>query len=113
MNNALASYAATKHAIADDLGATQDVLHMHAGLLIFFFAALAFKRRLRSRVPIALVYLFAVANEVLDAFAPGTSTFRWEPAVDILNTVVWPTLIFLLARRGEHVDDVDRAARWM
>ena len=80
-------------------------MHIHAGLLIFFAAALVFRRRMRSRVPIALVYFFALAHEVVDQFTPGAASNPWEPLVDILNTVFWPTLLYLLARRRARMDD--------
>lgn len=104
------AYSVAKREIADFLGASEDLLHLHAGLLIFFAAALVFRRRMRSRVPIALVYAFAIANELVDAMSPGGSANRWEPAVDIVNTVFWPTLLFLLARRRAKPGDADRTA---
>ena len=39
-------------------------------LIIFFAAALLSRRRMRSRVPIALVYIFAFANELIDLLSP-------------------------------------------
>lgn len=110
MTAIIALYSAGKNRLAELLGATQDLLHLHAGLLIFFAAALLFRRRMRSRVPIALVYVFAIANEVVDAFLPNSRASSWEPAVDILNTVAWPTLLFLLARRRGKVGDPDKTA---
>ena len=101
MENPVAKYSAAKIGLADLLGATEDLLHVHAGLLIFFAAALLFRRRMRSPVPIAIVYAFAIGNEVVDAFSPVTSATPWEPLIDILNTVAWPTLLFFLARRRE------------
>ena len=104
------AYSDAKREVADVLGASEDLLHLHAGLLIFFAAALLFRRRMRSRVPIALVYAFAIGNEIIDAMSPGGNAWRWEPAVDILNTVFWPTLLFLLARRRAKPGDADRTA---
>ena len=103
-------YSLAKQEIAGFLGASEDLLHLHAGLLIFFAAALLVRRRMRSRVPIALVYAFAIGNELIDAMSPGSSTSQWEPAVDILNTVFWPTMLFLLARRRAKPGDADRTA---
>ena len=47
-------YADAKQKLAELFGATEDLLHLHAGLIIFFASALLFRRRMRSRVPIAL-----------------------------------------------------------
>ena len=108
MNRLIGPYSEAKTTLAELFGATEDLLHVHAGLIIFFAAALLFRRRMRSRVPIALVYVFAIANELIDLLAPGNSASRYEPAVDILNTVLWPTLLFLLARRRGKAGHPDR-----
>ena len=100
MNELITAYSAAKSGLAESWGASEDLLHVHAGLLIFFLAALLFRRRMRSPVPIALVYAFALGNEVVDALAPGGRDSTWEPVLDILNTIVWPTLLFMLARRS-------------
>ena len=96
--------------MAELFGATEDLLHLHAGLIIFFAAALLFKRRMRSRVPIALVYIFAFANVLIDTFSLESGASRFEPAGDILNTVLWPTLLFLLPRRRGKTGHPDRTA---
>lgn len=110
MNRLIAPYSEAKATLAELFGATEDLLHLHVGLIIFFAAALLFKRRMRSRVPIALVYIFAFANELIDAMSPGSGASTLEPAVDILNTVLWPTLLFLLARRRGKAGHPDRTA---
>lgn len=104
------TYSTAKQGLAQVLGATEDLLHLHAGLIIFFSAALLFRRRMRSRVPIALVYFFALGNELVDWLLPESSATRWEPALDIINTVFWPTLLFLLARRRGRADNPDKTA---
>jgi hypothetical protein len=106
----IAHYSEAKTTLAKVFGATEDLLHLHAGLIIFFAAALFFKRRMRSRVPCALVYIFAIANEMIDAMSPGSAVSALEPAVDILNTVLWPTLLFFLARRQGRAGHPDRTA---
>lgn len=108
LDQTLKSYADFKLTLGEDFGLGEDLLHLHAGLLIFFAVALLFKRRMRSRVPIALVYFFAIGNEIIDVFSPGSARSVWEPPLDIINTVFWPTLLFLLARRRARGDDPDR-----
>lgn len=110
MRTVLSGYAEFKLFLGQSLGVQEDLLHVHAGLLIFFATAVVLRRRMRSRVPIALVYLFALANEVIDMFSPGSARNQWEPLVDVLNTVFWPTLLFLLARCRTRDDDPDRTA---
>ena len=110
MNRPVALYSDAKQAFAELVGATEDLLHLHAGLAIFFAAALLFRRRMRSRVPIALVYVFAFANELIDLLSPNGNVSRLEPALDMLNTVVWPTLLFLLARRRGKMGHSERTS---
>ena len=110
MSDYLSSYTEVKTALATSLGMTEDVLHIHAGLLILFLAALIFRRRLRSRLPISLVWYFALGNEIVDVISAGTFVLQLEPFGDILNTVLWPTLLFLLARRHQHEADIDRTS---
>ena len=66
--------------------------------MIFGISAWLLRRRIRSLIPLALVIVFAAANELVDAFAPG-STSAIESLADFANTVFWPTVLFLLARR--------------
>lgn len=99
MNSILQVYAEFKQMLGRDYGLTEDLLHVHAGLIIFFFAAILSRHRMRSPVPIAIVYALALINETVDLLTPGKSAGAWEPVADILNTVIWPTLLFLLARR--------------
>ena len=101
MNYLLALYANAKFDIAAYFGASEALLHLHFGLAIFFLAALVSRRRMNSPVPILAVYFFAFVNEVIDWWQPGRPRIEMEPAFDILNTVIWPTLLFFLAmRRG-------------
>lgn len=108
MKAVLAKYVELKLGLGSDLGMTEDLLHVHAGLIIFFLAALLLKRRMRSWIPIASVYFFAIANEIVDVFSPGSARNGFEPILDILNTIFWPTLLFLLARRRAWKSSLDK-----
>ena len=91
------SYAAVKTSMSDATGASEDLLHVHFGLLIFVAAALLLRRRMHSNWPVGLVWTFALANEAVDYFAAG---YRLFPSLlDIVNTIVWPTVLYLVARR--------------
>lgn len=80
------------------VGASEDLLHVHAGLLIFVITAFVLRRRFRSPVPILFVAAFAISNEVIDQIS-GTSSKPLEPYIDIVNTIFWPGILFLLAKR--------------
>lgn len=97
--NPLVLYAETKRSLEAAIGASDDLLHLHAGLLILVVATVLFGRGVGSRLPIAMVYLLALVNESMDALCASPEARGWEPAVDVANTVLWPTLLFCLARR--------------
>ena len=98
LNEAASSYAQAKAALEAWTGASQDLLHVHAGLAIFVITALVLKKRMRSPVPLAFVALFAVLNEAVDRLN-GVPFTTGETLGDIANTLVWPVILFLLARR--------------
>jgi hypothetical protein len=90
-------YAAIKQAMSTATGAAEDLLHVHFGLLIFICVAVVFRRRMHSPWPVIIVWAFAVANEAIDYFAAD-----WLPLpsiLDVINTIFWPTILFLVARR--------------
>lgn len=78
-------------------GATEDLLHVHFGLLIFVVVAVLFRRRMHSLWPVSMVWAFALGNEAIDYFAAGYELDL--SALDVVNTVLWPTVLFLVARR--------------
>ncbi len=91
-------YASRKSALGEATGASQELLHVHAGLLIFVLAALVLRRKMRSPVPLTIVIIFALLNEVVDWVSGGPPDSP-EAIWDFLNTVFWPFLLFLIARR--------------
>ena len=100
MHAALQEYDEFKDYVAAYSGLGEELLHLHAGMAIFFLFALVFRRRLRSYVPIAAVYFFALFNEVVDFWQPDRPSGFLPYIIDILHTIFWPTMLFLLARRG-------------
>ena len=91
------TYAGWKTAMSNATGATEDLLHVHFGVLIFVVVAVLFRRRMHSLWPVSMVWAFALVNELVDYFA-----LEWRldtSALDVLNTVFWPTILFLVARR--------------
>ncbi|HEY9553628.1 hypothetical protein [Allosphingosinicella sp.] len=95
-------YSALKSWLSEYTGAQEGLLHVHFGLLIFVITALLLKRRMRSPWPLAAVAFFAVANEVVDYIGPEPWPL-WGSLVDVLNTLFWPAMLFLLARRGRNL----------
>ncbi len=91
------AYAAIKESMSEATGASEELLHVHFGLLIFVSAAIVLRRRMHSNWPVGLVWVFALANEAVDFFAAGYEAF--PSLLDAINTVVWPTILYLVARR--------------
>lgn len=95
----LLRYDSAKGALEQMLGASEALLHVHFGLLIFVVAALVTRRRMASIAPLAIVVVLAGLNEVLDYLGPDPAS-PWLSAADFANSVFWPTVLFLIARRG-------------
>lgn len=96
------SYSATKRALGESVGMGDDLLHVHIGLAVFVLTALMMRRRTRSWWPIGIVTAFAMLNEVIDYLGMGPWSAQMS-AMDVVNTVVWPLILFLLAPRGSGV----------
>lgn len=82
---------------------SKDALHIYAGLAIFIIAAIIFRKSLKSITPWLAVLFFAVIAELIDMRDDLISSgyWRWGASVhDILNTLFWPSVIFILARLG-------------
>jgi hypothetical protein len=85
--------------MATDLA--KDALHVHIGLLVFFAAALLLRWPLRSGKPWAAAFAAALAGEIWDLTDMAASGARFDLAPswhDLWNTMVWPTVITILAR---------------
>lgn len=92
-------YSAMKNALGELTGMSEDLIHVHVGLAIFVVTALLLRRRMRSVVPLATVALLALLNELVD-FSGGEGWRLGSSILDFLNTLLWPLVLFLLARRG-------------
>ena len=90
-------YSLLKQWMSAETGATEELLHVHFGLLIFVVVAVVFRRRMHSLWPVSMVWAFALLNEFVDYFA--TDWVLDLSSLDVLNTVLWPTVLFLVARR--------------
>lgn len=84
-------------------GLSKDALHVYVGLAVFLVAAALLRKPLRSIVPWLLVLIVASMGELLDMRDDIVSFgyWRWGASLhDVLNTLFWPTVLFLLARFG-------------
>jgi len=90
------TYFETVAWVAQATGFEDRLLHVHAGLLIFVVVKLVTRRSFASPLPLICVYVGAVINEIFDRLNHG----RWMPDTgsDVLYTVFWPTILFILIR---------------
>ncbi|WP_347271145.1 hypothetical protein [Rhizorhabdus histidinilytica] len=90
------AYAELVERIAAATGFPDQLLHVHAGLLILVLARLFTRRSFASPVPLAVVAAAELINEILDRLHHG----RWMPdtASDVINTLFWPLVIFTIER---------------
>ena len=82
-------------------GLDMDALHVHAGILCQFTAALLLRKPLRSPIPWLVVLAAILANEVYDynyEVWPDRGAQFAEGVRDGWNTMLMPTLILLATR---------------
>lgn len=87
--------------LVEATGLAKDALHVHAGLLILFVSAWLLRKPLSSSIPWVVVLLAAIIGELLDMQDDlnGLGFWRWSMSLhDILNTVFWPTVLWVMAR---------------
>lgn len=88
--------------LVNHLGLAKDALHIYVGLTLFFGTALLFGWKLSSWRPWAVVAAAALAGEVWDlrdCLVHQIPIDLWANWHDLWNTLFWPTIIMVLARR--------------
>jgi hypothetical protein len=94
-----------KTALSDFLHLSKDALHVHLGIAIYVLAALLARRSLGSAMPWLVLLAFELVNEGVDLtgdFVNGAFGFGSLLAAgkDIVNTMLWPTLLLIAVRLG-------------
>lgn len=80
---------------------SRDALHIYAGLTLFFIVAFFHHRQLKSKWAIWTVLIVAVTAELFDAHDDFINYGMWHIGAslhDIINTIFWPLVIWLMAR---------------
>jgi hypothetical protein len=89
--------------VGDGTGASDSLLHVHAGLAVLLVARVISGRSLSTPAPFAIVCAAAIANEVMDRINHGS--WLWaDTSLDILNTLFWPLVLMIglrIRRPGE------------
>jgi hypothetical protein len=99
---ALLGHVAREHQLAIDwvmqrTGASDRLLHIHAGMAIFVLASLISRRSLASPFPFAAVCLAEFIHESLERISAGC--WMWpDTSVDALNTLLWPFVMMVTLR---------------
>lgn len=91
-----------KLAIVAYTGLSKDALHIYVGMSVLFVSALVFRRLRYSVVPWLAVLVVAVLLEMGDLRDNLMILGHWDWASslhDIVNTLFWPTVLWLAARR--------------
>lgn len=89
-----ALYAHLIAEIGDGTGMADSLLHVHAGMAVLLATRVITGYRLSTPIPLALVALAELGNEVLDRMHWGS--WRWaDTSLDIVNTLFWPTMLFI------------------
>ena len=94
------SWVELKDALELTTGLSEDALHIYAALLIQVAAAFLTRRSLAHPLPWATVLGLALVNEWADIWNDAIHE-QWETRAtvhDVVNTMVLPTLLLLLAR---------------
>lgn len=86
-----------KQWLVQNVGLTNDAMHVHFSLLILMGSAVLLRRRPDSPLCWLVVLAFELFNEYADirGSAPGEATID-ASLHDIYNTMFWPTLLLLL-----------------
>lgn len=80
--------------LADDTGASDSLMHVHAGMAVLFLARLVTRKSLATIVPFSVVCVAEFANELMDRIHLGYWRFP-DTAFDVVNTLFWPFMLMI------------------
>jgi hypothetical protein len=98
---AMSAFQGMKHEIVQTLSLSKDALHIYVGMTMFLIGTALAQKGLRSVFPLLTVLALACLGEALDARDDFHKYGHWRVMAsvhDLLNTMFWPTVIWLLAR---------------
>lgn len=90
----IAIYEIITLSISRETGASDSLLHVHAGMAVLLLARLVTGKSLATPVPFLVVCAFALGNEVLDRVNHGRWDL-WDAALDVVNTLFWPLVLMV------------------
>lgn len=87
-------YESVTVALGNETGASDSLLHVHAGMAVLLIARIVTRRSLATPIPFLMVLLAALLNEVFDRINHGE--WRWQDTgLDLLNTAFWPFVLMI------------------
>ena len=93
--------------IGDGTGASDSLLHVHAGMAVLLLARLITRRSLATPIPFAVVCLAELANEIMDRAHNGSWLWQ-DTTLDVVNTLFWP-LVLMVGLRARRARDQRRS----
>jgi hypothetical protein len=99
--------------IGDGTGASDSLLHVHAGLVVLFAARIVTRRSLATPVPFLVVCVAELGNEIMDRLSHGSWRLQ-DTGLDIVNTLFWPFILMIglrLRRARDFMPAVQIAGR--
>jgi len=95
------AYQNLKLSFLEIVNLSKDAVHIHIGLVVFFLAVALWRRGRLDSLSLIPVFLLAGVMEALD-LRDDLASFgymRWSASLhDLINTVVWPTLVVVLSK---------------
>lgn len=87
-------YESITQLLSDETGASDSLLHVHAGMAVLLVARVATGRSLATPIPFLVVLVAAIANEIMDRLTYGSWRW-WDTSLDLLNTLFWPLVLMI------------------
>lgn len=87
-------YESLTFAIQNETGASDSLLHVHAGMAVLLIARIVTGRSLASPIPFLVVCAAAFFNEGLDRANHGIWR-PWDTLLDLINTLFWPFVLMI------------------
>ena len=92
--NLVEFYEALIRSIGDGTGASDSLLHVHAGMAVLLLARVVTRKSLATPVPFLIVCAAELGNEILDRLGQGS--WRWaDTGLDVVNTLFWPFVLMV------------------
>lgn len=94
MNGLIDLYQSVADSIGPETGASDSLLHVHAGMVILLTARLITRRSLATPLPFLVVLAVALLHELTD-YLYQEKLHLADAVLDVLNTIFWPFVLML------------------